>query len=1125
MHANKFSFSRAIASRFALLVSILALAACIAASPLARAGDAPAKLPLNVPADTLENATKALSRQSGANVIFPTKIATGVRTKAVKGDYTVREALDIMLDGTGLVAEQDEKTGSFTVRKKTETETPEGRVASGRTGDFFVSARETAPKNQNRNDDEGSIHGTVINDTTTEMLEGAGITLMPSARRASAAHDGTFSFDRVPAGDARLIVSYPGLATREIPLTVAAGKVSEAAVRLKDDNIVQMSAFVVQGTKEGMSKAQALQQSADNMMSVVAADQFGDYSGNMGDYLQFIPGVAPDDADGRSVSLRGLPSFLTNVTIDSMSVASAASGIMSRVTELQVFSLSNVETIEIMKTLTPDLPATDTGGSINMISKSAFDRENSGIKYRAFLSAPYADRFRVPGVNSGENMTSIRPNFELDITRRIGRNLGLYVGARAYESTSSSQRGVWAYNFNPQYGGLPNDPTLSEWTLRADSGVAIRRSASARLDWKISPQTKWSFAASWNAFENNFYRDYLNFYWNPAVNNLRALSSTDAPQNTMSTGNVRSARNTSGTEAGYVDVQVVSQRKNASTSTYSTTFESVLNSGGVLKAVLYYNTADNTYRDITDGHFGQTSMRISNVLVQTNTPGALVPNLFYTKNNAPLWLNDITNFRVLNGVTEPNTANEIRYGGQVSFIQKLPLALATTIKVGAQWDATERSMDRRYFYTQTNPLIPAGNAAAMLSVRDDVRSALPGALGFPAAPAIPDLRKLRDLYPDSLTRSSSNNFLAAFNDTDTALYARVDFKPGEDWLIIAGVRDEKINNGNWNKLTNDRGSLKYDNQFWSLNAKYTPSRKHVFRAAITQSMGLPDYTDLLPSSLTITEASDTDTGRGTVEIGNPNLKPYEVLNLDLSYAYNFRKTGFASIALFRKAFKNYIIEGTQALTDQLAASIGLDTSALSQSVENYDLVTRFNIKDKGYYNGIELSAGDQLTFLPKPFDTLGIQANLTLIGITPIKTGSVLVSNDPAQNAAMVDQVNKALKIGAMPVQANLVVNWRYRKLAFLAAIRYMGRTLRGLSQQTIQYSDLPTEYMNALTYSERRSVVDFKVEYRWKQYLTPYIQIRNLFNASSSRAMNGYLLYKIQTPGPTIEAGVRGQF
>jgi len=43
---------------------------------------------------------------------LPPQAVRGVHTAAVKGDFTPKEALDRMLDGTGLVVVQDEKTGA-----------------------------------------------------------------------------------------------------------------------------------------------------------------------------------------------------------------------------------------------------------------------------------------------------------------------------------------------------------------------------------------------------------------------------------------------------------------------------------------------------------------------------------------------------------------------------------------------------------------------------------------------------------------------------------------------------------------------------------------------------------------------------------------------------------------------------------------------------------------------------------------------------------------------------------------------------------------------------------------------------------------------------------------------------
>jgi outer membrane receptor protein involved in Fe transport len=195
------------------------------------------------------------------------------------------------------------------------------------------------------------------------------------------------------------------------------------------------------------------------------------------------------------------------------------------------------------------------------------------------------------------------------------------------------------------------------------------------------------------------------------------------------------------------------------------------------------------------------------------------------------------------------------------------------------------------------------------------------------------------------------------------------------------------------------------------------------------------------------------------------------------------------------------------------------------SVSDYDLVHRFNIKDKGYYNGIELSIGEQMTFLPRPFNTLGIQANLTLIDVLPIRTRRVLVLDDPAQNAAMVDQAGRALDTNAIPLQGNIIINWRHRKLAFLAAVSHTGRTLRSVSRQIIKYSNLDEQYMITLTRNEPRTVVDLKIEYRWNRHFVPYLQLRNLFNSRATQTINGYYVYEINSPWPAFEIGIRGLF
>lgn len=75
----------------------------------------PGKKSFNIPTDDAEHSLKKFSAQSGLEVLFVTETAANVKTSAVQGDFTVREAIDRMLQGTNLVAAQDEKTGALRI--------------------------------------------------------------------------------------------------------------------------------------------------------------------------------------------------------------------------------------------------------------------------------------------------------------------------------------------------------------------------------------------------------------------------------------------------------------------------------------------------------------------------------------------------------------------------------------------------------------------------------------------------------------------------------------------------------------------------------------------------------------------------------------------------------------------------------------------------------------------------------------------------------------------------------------------------------------------------------------------------------------------------------------------------
>lgn len=75
------------------------------------------KRSFDVPVGPAEEALKRFSQQAGVDVVFVSTVTQGVRTNAVRGEFTALEAGQRLLDGTGLVLQRDAKTGLLSVTR------------------------------------------------------------------------------------------------------------------------------------------------------------------------------------------------------------------------------------------------------------------------------------------------------------------------------------------------------------------------------------------------------------------------------------------------------------------------------------------------------------------------------------------------------------------------------------------------------------------------------------------------------------------------------------------------------------------------------------------------------------------------------------------------------------------------------------------------------------------------------------------------------------------------------------------------------------------------------------------------------------------------------------------------
>ena len=155
------------------------------------------------------------------------------------------------------------------------------------------------------------------------------------------------------------------------------------------------------------------QRSSEQRQSVVHADGIGQLpDDNAAEALQRIPGISVERDQGgrRFVSVRGIAPDLNSVTINGTLVPSPES--KRRAVALDVLPSELVQSLSVVKTLTPDMDANSLGGTIEVESLSAFDHD--GLFYSISGEGSY-----------DENVEKTSPKFSGAISNRFSLSDGV----------------------------------------------------------------------------------------------------------------------------------------------------------------------------------------------------------------------------------------------------------------------------------------------------------------------------------------------------------------------------------------------------------------------------------------------------------------------------------------------------------------------------------------------------------------------------------------------------------------------------------------------------------------------------------------------------------------------------
>jgi TonB-dependent receptor len=277
----------------------------------------------------------------------------------------------------------------------------------------------------------------------------------------------------------------------------------------------------------------------------------------------------------------------------------------------------------------------------------------------------------------------------------------------------------------------------------------------------------------------------------------------------------------------------------------------------------------------------------------------------------------------------------------------------------------------------------------------------------------------------------------------------------------SSTRFQLLENANAGDLTTSSQTFEntYTDVLPSVHLTLEATDNLVVRGAWTNTIGRPDYTELSSFSEVAIEGSEAE-----VVEGNPNLQPFEAMNVDLTTEYYLPNGGLASVAGFYKQIDNPIYRLTQTETD-VQNPFDQGPSELSRLER-----TQQRNADSGSVLGLEATYQQPFTFLPAPLNGLGLNSNLTVTD-------------------SEVDVPGR----GDLPFfqQADLVYNVvpYFQKAGFEArvALNYRGDYL--LALEDFRVND---------TYVADRTTVDINASYEFDGLIgqpTLLVQVENLTN------------------------------
>lgn len=776
---------------------------------------------------------------------------------------------------------------------------------------------------------DGIIQGRVTDANTGEPLAGAHVSVDRAARGVLSREDGRYML-LVPGGEHTLEVAYMGYAHDTVAVDLAAGQVLPIDLPMSP-SYLRLGGVVVTAGFEGRARSLNEMKTTISMKNVVFEEQFQRMPDEtVADAVSRVPGMAStfdsntgylgyegDVPETSDISLRGLAPGMLAVNIDGQRVPSTSAG--GRSVELAGLSLQSIQSLEVVKAVTPDMDADAAAGAINLRTQTPREFHGSASL--------------MGGRNDLVGTTDYRAS--ADVGDRIGSLSYMLTGAfsRLRPGTDIVSNS-WA---DREFDTGP-EMVIRRFTMTNSQADRRRTTLNSNLTWEFTPRSHLRFRGTFSDYRNDVATNFLQL--RPGTFNT-PLETTG--------GQVR--------------------RRGLFTDTHTTTLSGML--GGehpIGGATLNYGVG-----------LARSELSRPEYLLVENRMNDV--DVVYDRSDPVFTEYDITSGQDLFDpseffITTTQRRDDFTYDEDRSaFIDlTLPPALlgttAVTLKTGAKY--TDRSRDRdylRYFPS------PADETLWMtdIATSEEFRTVSPRGyrLGYVVdrARAHNFVDANQDLFGTTIDISRSDAGEHEALERIFAGYAMATVEVGP-LTLTGGGRVESAQNEyvgvetvlgpdgehiGSRPLASDSDNFGF---FPGVHVHYEASPQNVLRFAWTNTIARPAFDELAP-----TENVDYESNR--ISRGNPDLLPTESMNVDAQYDWYGPLGDHVSLGVFFKELTNFT---------------GRESSVIEGGTyDGFDLTQWDNFGDATTY-GVETAVYKRLGFFPGPLRSLGLNANYTWAG-------------------------------------------------------------------------------------------------------------------------------------------------